>query len=326
MTARALSFLIAVGVALACAGGARAQTYPAKPVTMIVPFPAGGGSDILARIVAEHMRGSLGQPVVIENVGGAGGTIGTTRVARSAPDGYTIGFGQWTSHVGAGALYPLTFDLLKDLAPVARLTLARLWIIGRPELPAKDLKQLIAWLKANPGKATAGTIGAGSGTQLCLIDFQNNTGTQFQLVPYRGAAPIMQDLLAGQIDLTCPEAGQTLALYRAGKVRPYAVMGTTRWFAAPDVPTTDEAGAPGLHMTFWYGLWAPAGTPREMIAKLNAAVNAAFDDPAVRQRLTEQGHDFPAREQRSPEALGAHHKAEIEKWWPIIKAAGIKLQ
>ena len=315
-----------VVAALAAIVGAQAQSFPSKPITMIVPFPAGGGSDILARIVAERMKTSLGQPVVIENIGGAGGTIGTTRVARAAPDGYTLGFGQWSSHVGSGALYPLTFDLLKDLTPVARLTMARLWIIGRSDLPAKDLKELIAWLKANPGKATAGTIGAGSGTQLCFIDFQNNTGTRFQLVPYRGAAPIMQDLLAGQIDLTCPEAGQTLALYRSGKIKAYAVMGTSRWFAAPEVPTTDEAGAPGLHMTFWYGLWAPAGTPKDVIAKVNAAVVDTFADPAVQQRLTEQGHDIPMREQLTPEALGAHHKAEIEKWWPIIKAAGIKLQ
>ena len=319
----AVAFAVA---ALAGIAAAQAQGYPSKPITMIVPFPAGGGSDILARIVAERMKVSLGQPVIIENVGGAGGTIGTTRVARSAPDGYTVGFGQWSSHVGSGALYPLTFDLLKDLAPVARLTMARLWIIGRNDLPAKDLKELIAWLKANPNKATAGSIGAGSGTQLCFIDFQNNTGTKFQLVPYRGAAPIMQDLLAGQIDLTCPEAGQTLALYRSGKIKAYAVMGTTRWFAAPDVPTMDEAGAPGLHMTFWYGLWAPGGTPRDIIAKLNAAVADAFEDPAVRARLTEQGHEIPSRKELTPEALGAHHKAEIEKWWPIIKAAGIKLQ
>ena len=323
---RTLLFAAASVAALHGVAGAQAQSFPSKPVTMIVPFPAGGGSDILARIVAERMKTSLGQPVIIENVGGAGGTIGTTRVARSAPDGYTLGFGQWSSHVGAGALYNLPFDLLKDLTPVARLTMARLWIIGRSDLPAKDLQELIAWLKANPGKATAGTIGAGSGTQLCFIDFQNNTGTKFQLVPYRGAAPIMQDLLAGQIDLTCPEAGQTLALYRSGKIKAYAVMGTTRWFAAPEVPTTDEAGAPGLHMTFWYGLWAPAGTPRDVIARVNAAVVDTFADPAVRARLTEQGHDIPAREQLTPEALGTHHKAEIDKWWPIIKAAGIKLQ
>jgi tripartite-type tricarboxylate transporter receptor subunit TctC len=326
MNTKALSFLVAVGTALVGAGAVQAQSYPVKPITMIVPFPAGGGSDILARIVAERMKVTLGQPVIIENVGGAGGTIGTTRVARSAPDGYTLGFGQWSSHVGSGALYPLTFDLLKDLAPVARLTAARLWIIGRSDLPAKDLKELIGWLKANPGKATAGTIGAGSGTQLCFIDFQNNTGTNFQLVPYRGAAAIMQDLLAGQIDLTCPEAGQTLALYRAGKIRAYAVMGTNRWFAAPEVPTTEEAGAPGLHMTFWYGLWAPGGTPRDIVGRLNAAVADTFADPAVRQRLTEQGHDILPPSELTPEALGAHHKAEIEKWWPIIKAAGIKLQ
>ncbi len=303
-----------------------AQSFPSKPVTMIVPFPAGGGSDILARLVAERMRVLLGQPVIVENVSGAGGTIGTTRVARSAPDGYTIGFGQWTSHVGGGALYPLTFDLLKDLAPVAPLTTAKLWLIGRSDLPANNLRELIAWLKANPDKASGGTIGAGSGTQLCLIYLQQNTGTKFQLVPYRGAAPIIQDMLAGHVDLTCPEAGQTLALYRAGKIKAFAVMDKERWFSAPEVPTTDEAGAPGLHMTFWYGLWAPTGTPKEAIAKLNAAVIDTFNDPAIRQRLTEEGQLIPPPEQLTPETLGAHHKAEIEKWWPMIKAAGIKVQ
>lgn len=311
---------------LAAIADVRAQGFPSKPVTMIVPFPAGGGSDILARIVAERMRVSLGQPVIVENVGGAGGTIGTTRVARAAPDGYTIGFGQWTSHVGAGALYPLTFDLLKDLTPIARLTTARLWLVGRGDLPANNLKELIAWLKANAGKATAGTIGVGSGTQLCLIYLQQNTSTQFQLVPYRGVAPILQDMLAGHIDLTCPEGGQTLALQRSGKIKAYAVMDETRWFAAPDVPTTDEAGAPGLHMTFWYGLWAPGETPKDIIAKLNGAVVDTFADPAVRKRLTEEGQDIPTPAQLTPQALSAHHKAEIEKWWPMIKAAGIKAE
>jgi tripartite-type tricarboxylate transporter receptor subunit TctC len=326
---KALAAAVALTGVLVCAAlpaKAQTQTYPARPVTMIVPFPAGGGSDILARIVADGMRQSLGQPVIIENVGGAGGTIGTTRVARSTPDGYTIGFGQWTSHVGSGALYSLSFDLLKDLTPVAPLTSAVLWLIARPDIPAGNLQELVAWLKANPQKATAGNIGAGSGTQLCLIYLQQNTGTKFQIVPYRGMAPIIQDMLAGQIDLTCPEAGQTLALWRAGKVKAFAVMDKTRWYAAPDVPTTDEAGAPGLHMAFWYGLWAPAGVPRDMIVKLNAAVATTFDDPAVRQKLTEQGHVIPVRENRTPETLGAHHKAETEKWWPIIKAAGIKLQ
>lgn len=307
---RVLPLALALALSAACAD-ARAQPYPSRPITMIVPFPAGGGSDILARIVTEQMRQSLGQPVIIENVAGAGGTIGTTRVARATPDGYTIGFGQWTSHVGAGALYNLSFDLLKDLTPVAPLTSAVLWLIGREGLPANNLMELIAWLKANPGKGTAGTIGAGSGTQLCLIYLQEGTATKFQIVPYRGAAPILQDMMAGQIDLTCPEAGQTLAHYRAGKIKVYAVVDKTRWFAAPEVPTTDEAGAPGLHMTLWYGLWAPAGTPKDIIARLNAAVIATFDDPTVRQRLAEQGHVIPTRDRLTPEALGAHHKAEI---------------
>jgi tripartite-type tricarboxylate transporter receptor subunit TctC len=323
---KSLSFAVALGVAVAIAGNVRAETFPSKPVTMIVPFPAGGGSDILARIMAEHMRASLGQPVIVENVGGAGGTIGTARVARAAPDGYTIGFGQWTSHVGSGALYNLSFDLLKDLTPVAPLTTAVLWLVARGDLPANNLKELIAWLKANPGKASSGTIGVGSGTHLCLLYLQQNTGTSFQLIPYRGMAPALQDLLAGHIDLTCPEAGQTLAQYRAGKIKAYAVMDSKRWFAAPEVPTTDEAGAPGLHMTFWYGLWAPSGTPRDRIAKLNASVIDAFANPGVRKRLTEEGQVIPPPDRLRPEALGAHHKAEIEKWWPMIKAAGIRVQ
>jgi len=319
--------MIAIALAAGCAiGSANAQSFPSRPITILVPLAAGGSTDTIGRIMAEGMRPHLGQPVIVENSPGAGGSTGVIRVARSAPDGYLVQIGQWGTNVAGGAVYDLPIDLLKDLEPVGLISTQPFMIVGKKTLPPNNFKELIAWLKANPNKATAATIGAGSGTQLCLIYLQQNTGTQFQLVPYRGTAPIFTDLLAGHVDLTCPEAGQTLALYRSGKIKAYAVMDETRWFAAPDVPTTDEAGAPGLHMTFWYGLWAPAGTPRDIIAKLNAAVVETFADPGVRARLTEEGHVIPTREQLTPEALGAHHKAEIEKWWPMIKAAGIKIQ
>jgi tripartite-type tricarboxylate transporter receptor subunit TctC len=316
---------IAAALALA-AGIAEAQTYPSRPITMIVPFPAGGVTDIVARIVSERLRTALGQTVIAENVAGAGGTIGVTRLYRAAPDGYTIGIGQWTSNVGAGAMYPLPFDLLTDFEPVSMLSTGPLWIIGRKTLPANDVKELIAWLKSNPDKALAGTIGAGSGVHMCLIYFQNQTGTRLQFVPYRGAAPAMQDLLAGQIDLFCPEAGQTLPQYRAGTIKALAVLTQKRWFAAPDVPTIDEAGVPGLHFPFWHGLWAPKSTPKDIVATLNAAVVDALADPVVRQRFNDLGHEIAPREQQTPQALRAYHKAEIEKWWPIIKAANIKLE
>ena len=311
---------------LAAVSGVTAQTYPSRPVTVIVPFAAGGVTDIVARIVSERMSKALGQSVIIENVSGAGGTIGVTRLFRAAPDGYTLVVGQWTSHVGAGAMYPVPFDYLNDFEPVSMLSIAPLWIIGRSNLPAKDLRELIAWLKANPDKASAATIGLGSGIHMCLVYFQNMTGTKFPLAPYRGAAPLMQDLLAGQIDLSCPEAGQTLPQYRAGSIKAYAVLTQKRWFAAPDVPTIDEAGVPGLHFPFWHAIWAPKGTPKDVIAKLNAAVVETLADPGVRQRFNELGHEIAPREQQTPAALAAYHKAEIEKWWPIIKAANIKLE
>ena len=311
---------------LAAVSGVTAQTYPSRPVTVIVPFAAGGVTDIVARIVSERMNKALGQSVIIENVSGAGGTIGVTRLFRAAPDGYTLVVGQWTSHVGAGAMYPVPFDYLNDFEPVSMLSIAPLWIIGRSNLPAKDLRELIAWLKANPDKASAATTGLGSGIHMCLVYFQNMTGTKFPLAPYRGAAPLMQDMLAGQIDLSCPEAGQTLPQYRAGSIKAYAVLTQKRWFAAPDVPTIDEAGVPGLHFPFWHAIWAPKGTPKDVIAKLNAAVVETLADPGVRQRFNELGHEIAPREQQSPAALAAYHKAEIEKWWPIIKAANIKLE
>ncbi|MGZ3288818.1 MAG: Bug family tripartite tricarboxylate transporter substrate binding protein [Xanthobacteraceae bacterium] len=311
---------------LAAVSGATAQTYPSRPVTVIVPFAAGGVTDIVARIVSERMSKALGQSVIIENVSGAGGTIGVTRLFRAAPHGYTLVVGQWTSHVGAGAMYPVPFDYLNDFEPVSMLSIAPLWIIGRSNLPAKDLRELIAWLKANPNKASAATTGLGSGIHMCLVYFQNMTGTKFPLAPYRGAAPLMQDMLAGQIDLSCPEAGQTLPQYRAGSIKAYAVLTEKRWFAAPDVPTIDEAGVPGLHFPFWHAIWAPKGTPKDVIAKLNAAVVETLADPGVRQRFNELGHEIAPHEQQSPAALAAYHKAEIEKWWPIIKAANIKLE
>jgi tripartite-type tricarboxylate transporter receptor subunit TctC len=264
--------------------------------------------------------------VIIENVTGAGATIGATRAAQAAPDGYTLGLGNWTSHVGSGAFYKLPFDLLTDLEPLALVTDAPLLIVGKNALPPADGKELIAWLKANPDKASAATIGAGSAAHLCLVYFQSKTGTRFQLVPYRGGAPVMQDLVANQIDLFCAEASQTLPFLRGGKMKAFAVMAKTRWPAAPEIPTMDEVGVPGIYISFWHGLWVPKGTPKDVIAKLNSAVVDTLADPTVRKRLTDLGQVIATRDEQTPAALAAHHKAEIEKWWPIIKAAGIKVE
>jgi tripartite-type tricarboxylate transporter receptor subunit TctC len=305
---------------------AAAQIYPSRPITMINPFPAGGATDILARTLVEHMKGSLGQPIIIENVPGAGGSVGTGRAARATPDGYTLSFGNWASHVGSGAMYPLSYDLLKDLEPVAYIATSPLWIVARKSFPAKDMKQAIAWLKDNPDKASAATVGVGSGSHLCGLYLQKNTGARFQFVPYRGGAPASQDLVAGNVDLMCDLAANTLPFVRSGQIKAYAVMAKARWFASPDTPTIDEMGVPGLYMSFWHGVWASKGTPKEIVAKLNAAVVNALADAAVRQRFADQGHEIPPREQQTPEALATHHRADIDKWWPIIKAANITLQ
>jgi tripartite-type tricarboxylate transporter receptor subunit TctC len=301
-----------------------AQTYPVRPITIIVPLPPGGAADALARTLAEPMRTFLGQPIVIENVSGAGGTIGVGRVASAVPDGYTVGIGNSGSHVMNGAAYALRYDLLKDFEPVALLPSSPAWIVAKKALPANDLKELIAWLKANPGKATAGAVGAGSPGHLCGVDFQNKTDTRFQQVPYRGGAPMLQDLVGGQIDLYCGLATNDLAMVQSGQIKAYAVMAKARWFAAPDVPTADEAGVSGIYISYWHGLWVPKGTPKNVITELNAAVVSAMADSTVRQRIADQGMEIPPRDQQTPEALGAFQKAEIEKWWPIIKAAGIK--
>jgi tripartite-type tricarboxylate transporter receptor subunit TctC len=318
------SVFTALAVAVGCVTHAHAQAYPSRPITIIVPFPAGGPSDTLARILGERMRISLGQPVVVETVTGAGASIGVARAAQSAPDGYTLSIGNWTSHVGAGAMYPAAHDAVLELQPISRISATPLMIVGKNALPPQNARELIEWLKANPGKASAATIGAGSGAHVCLLYFAQKTGTSFQLVPYRGGAPVMQDLIAGQIDMFCAEASQTLSFLRSGAIRPFAVMSKERWPAAPEVPTMDEVGVTGMYISFWNGLWAPKGTPKEIVAKLNSAVVETLADPAVRQRLTELGHVISPREEQTPEALAAFHKAEIEKWWPIIKAANIK--
>src|SRR5262245_25090339 len=317
--------LAAIALALpAIPHSAAAQSYPSRPVTLLVPYLAGGQADAIPRILAEHMKVTLGQPVVIENVSGGGGTIGVGRVVRAAPNGYTIGLGASQTHVNNGVLYALPYDLLTAFEPIALLASSPLIIIARNTLPAKDLNELVAWLKANHTKVSQGHIGAAGGTHLCGIELEARTGVRWQLVPYRGVSVAIQDMLSGQIDFMCATLGSSAAQVRSGQLKTYAVMASSRMGALPDVPTVDEAGLPGFHSVAWYGLWAPQGTPKDVIAKLNSAVVAAFTDADVRRRITDLGLDIPPREQLTPEALAAFHKAEIEKWWPIIKAAGIK--
>ena len=325
-TRRAVAFAAALGCTFACVVGALAQDYPSHPITMVVPFPAGGPTDTLGRILSERMRVTLGQPIVIENVTGAGSTIGVAHAAQAAPDGYTLSLGNWTSFVGSGALYRTSYDLLKDFEPVSLLTFAPMLIVGKNALPVNDAKELIAWLKANPDTASAATVGAGSAAHVCGLYFQDRTNTRFQFVPYRGGAPAMQDLVGGQIDLMCAEASQTLTYLRSGRMKAFAVMAKTRWPALPDVPTTDEIGAPGMYISFWHGLWVQKGTPKQVIAKLNNAVVETLADQTVRQRLTDLGQIIATADQQTPSALAAYHRAEIEKWWPIIKAANIKVE
>ena len=305
--------------------GARAQVYPSRPITLIVPFAAGGPTgDVIARIVTEGMRASLGQPIIIENVGGADGSIAVGRAARAVPDGYTLSIGNVATHVLNGAAYSLSYDSAERSSRRSRcLTDAPAFIDAKLSLPAKDLKDLITWLKANPDKASAGVFATWS--RLFGAYFQSSTGTRFQFVPYRGAAPAMQDLLAGQIDLMLDQASNALPQVRAGRIRAYAVTTKARLEAARDIPTVDEAGLPGFYVSVWHGMWAPKATPQGfIIAKLNSAVVETLADSTVRQRLAEIGQEIPPREQQTPEALTAYQKSEAEKWWPIIKGANTK--
>jgi tripartite-type tricarboxylate transporter receptor subunit TctC len=305
-----------------CMGAAVAEPFPVRPLTLIVPYGAGGPLDRLARIVGERMRISLGQPVVIENITGASGSIGVGRAVRAEPDGYTISIGNWATHVVNGAILPLQYDLLHDLAPVALLSSNPYLAVARNGLPAQNLQELITILKANPGTVTLGTGGPGSGQHISGVYFQNASGTTLRFVPYRaGSSDIMKDLVGGHIDLTFDQAISALSYVRNKQLKAYAVTAATRLAVAPEIPTVDEAGAPGVYISSWSGLWVPRATPRSAVATLERAAMDALASEDVRRRLEELGQTIPPPEQQTAEALGAFHKAEIEKWWPIIKAS-----
>jgi tripartite-type tricarboxylate transporter receptor subunit TctC len=319
MRSRTLFYALAV-----FASNAAAQGYPSRPITLVNPFAAGGPVDAVARILSAPMSKTLGQPVLVDYTVGAAGTLGVGRVARAAPDGYTLSIGHWSTHVINAAIYPLQYDVLRDLEPVGMICANPLLIVARASFPAKDLRELIAWLRANPDKASVGTAGVGSGSHMGGVYFQSATGTKVQYIPYKGTGPAMQDLLAGRIDFMVDQASNSLPQVRAGKIKAFAVTAKKRLTAAPDIPTVDEAGLPELYVSVWFGIWAPKGTTHEIVSTLNAAMRSALADPNVRRRLGDLGQEVVPREQQSPEALAAFHKAETEKWWPLVKAAGIK--
>jgi tripartite-type tricarboxylate transporter receptor subunit TctC len=317
-----LAAMIALVASCACAF---ADSFPSRPITVVVPFAAGGPSDAMARILAERMKLTLGQAILIENVTGAGGSIGVGRAVHAPADGYTISFGHLGTHVANGAIYKLNYDLVADLEPVVLLPSNPMMIVSKNDVPAKTLQELIAWLKARPEPAAAGTAGAGSGSHIAGLYFENATGIRLQYVPYRGTGPAMNDLVAGQIDVMVDQLSNSINQVRAGTIRGYAVTDDKRSGTAPELPTTDEAGLPGFHMTLWSGLWVPKGTPAEIVAKLNAAAIEALNDSQVRQQLENLGLQMPPADKLTPEALGDWQKAEIAKWWPMIRAANVKV-
>jgi tripartite-type tricarboxylate transporter receptor subunit TctC len=318
--------LAALMALLAFGGSARADDYPSHPITLVVPFSAGGPTDAMARILADHMRSTLGQTILIENVTGAAGSLGVGRVVRAAPDGYTVSIGHLGTHVANGAIYKLGYDLVTDLEPVVLLPSNPMIIVSKNAVPAKSLKDLLAWLKAKPTPATAGTAGAGSGSHIAGLYFESATGIKLQYVPYRGTAPALTDLVAGQIDVIIDQTSNSIAQVRAGTIRAYAVTDSKRVQSASDIPTTDEAGLPGFHMTLWSGLWVPKNTPKDVVARLNTAAVAAMNDPAVRKKFEDLGLQMPPPDKLAPEALGAFQKSEIAKWWPMIKTANVKVE
>jgi tripartite-type tricarboxylate transporter receptor subunit TctC len=316
--------LIAVLVTIAGMATAAAQSYPARPITAIVPASAGGPTDTIGRIVMARAQQLLGQNIIIENVGGASGTIGTGRLVRAEPDGYTIGIGGPNHYVVNQSVYPLTYDTLKDFEPISLLSNGPMIIMSRNSLPAKNLTELVAWLKAQGDNVTFGTGGLASPPHISGLSLQTITGTKFQFVPFRGSAPALQQVVGGQLDIIIDQASAALSVVKGGNVRAYAVTAKQRLASAPDIPTVDEAGLPGFHVSIWQGVWAPKGTPKEIIARLNAAIAGALADPAVQKRLAEVGQEMPSAEQMTPAGFGAFHKAEMDKWTPIIKAANIK--
>jgi len=303
--------------------GANAQAYPTRPITLVVPFPPGGSTDAAARIMAERMRVPLGQPIVIENVGGAGGSIGVGRVARAAPDGYTFDIGQWDTHVGS-IIYKLDYDLEKDFEPIALISNNPQLLVAKNDLPANNLADLVTWMKANPGKINF--VNQNAAANVTGVIFENLTKQKVQFIPYRGAGPAMTDLVSGTVDLLVVQGAVALPQIRGGKIKALANLSPQRSASMPDIPTADETGVPGLYMSGWFGFWAPKGTPKDVIAKLNAATVEALADPAIQKRFTELGLDVAPRAQQTPEGLAAFQKTEIDKWWPIIKAAGIGVQ
>jgi tripartite-type tricarboxylate transporter receptor subunit TctC len=325
-TKRGFLLALAASVSISAICPALAEVYPARPITVVVPFPAGGPTDTVGRILAERMHASLGKPLTIENVTGAGGTIGVGRVARALPDGYTIALGIWSTHVVNAGIYTLQYDVVKDFEPIALLANTPTLILAKNAVPANNLTGLIAWLKANPGKALHGTAGVGSPQHIAGVLFQQMTDTRFQFVHYRGAAPLMQDLVAGQIDIDNDAPAISLPQVRAGSIKAYAVTARSRLASVPDIPTVDGAGLPGFYFTPWFAFFAPKGTPKPIIDKLNVAAVEALAAPDVQARFADLGLALYPREEQTPEALAAAQKADIEKWSPIVKAAGIKAE
>src|SRR5215510_3420733 len=322
-----LYFAASAASVVAFSSDSHAQDYPSRPVTLVVPYAAGGSADTFPRIIAERMRATLGKPVVVENVTGAAGSIGTGRVARAAPDGYTFGLGNWSTHVANGAIYPLPYDVRGDFEPIAQIAFTPLMIATSKKSPPNNLTELLAWLKANPDKVSQGTNGAGSIMHLAGVLLQKQTGARFNFVPYRGAGPAVQDLLSGQIDLYIGLPADLMPHARAGTIKVHAIAAPDRIASAPDIPTADEAGLLRFQVSAWFGFWAPKGTSDNVVAKLNAVIREALADPAVRKRLQQEFYfEIPRPEMQTSSALRNFQATEIEKWWPIIRAAQIKAE